>query len=390
MISATTDISWQHARDAFSDFDGRVWLNCAHQGPLPLRAEEAGHRALRMKVHPFHVSNSVPFTEVPARLRAVLGDLLGVAAEDIILANSASYGLHLLANGFPLKAGDDVLLMDGDFPSNVLPWLGLRDKGVQVRLEKPIRYVFTPEEIAQHLRPETKVLCMSWVHSFSGYTADLAAIGEQCRANGTRFFVNTSQGFGARALPLATLPVDAIVNVGWKWLCGPYSTGFCWIAPELRDRLDYNQAYWLAMQTADDLGKKEQSYIVRSDIGARRFDSFGTANFFNYVPWTASLEVLQSFGLPAIQTHDQVLVDYLVRGLKDLSMRVLSPHDGPERSTLVFASYPEESRNPALFQQLREHGVDAALRRGVLRISPHFFNQEADLDRLLDTLKSAL
>lgn len=389
-MSIESTVSWSKARAAFSDFDGRTWLNCAHQGPLPLRAEEAGHRALRMKVHPFHVSNSVPFTEVPARLRTLLGSLLGVPAEDIIVANSASYGMHILANGMPLDPGDEVLLMDGDFPSNILPWLGLRDKGVLTRLEKPANHVFTPLEIAQHLRPETKVLCMSWVHSLSGYTADLAAIGAFCHANGTRFLVNTTQGFGARALPLASLPIDAIVNVGWKWLCGPYSTGFSWIEPELREALTYNQAYWLAMQTADDLGKKTQSYTIRTGIGARRYDSFGTANFFNYLPWIASLELIAEWGLKAIQQRDQHLVGYVVAGLQALGMEVWSPYDGPERSTLVFASHPDPERNKALFQHLRDTGIDVALRRGALRVSPHFFNQEADLDRLLQCLKAVV
>jgi len=225
----------------FGPFDGRVWLNCAHQGALPRVAAEEAREAIAWKVRPFELTPE-RFAEVPARLRRALGRLIGAPADEMILGNSASYGLHLVANGFPWREGDEVLLVRGDFPSVLLPWLALEPRGVRVRYVDPARHLPQPEELAAALTPRTRVFCSTWVHSFSGVACDLRALGSVCRANGTRFVVNVSQGLGARPFDLST-GVDAVVGVGFKWLCGPYGTGFTWVRPELLRSLHCNQAY---------------------------------------------------------------------------------------------------------------------------------------------------
>jgi cysteine desulfurase/selenocysteine lyase len=108
-------------------------LNCAHQGPLPQVAVEAAQEALFWKVAPHRIADDA-FNSVPQRLKKALGQLINAPAEDMVLGNSTSYGLHLLANGIPWQAGDEVLVVEGDFPANILPWLGLRKRGVIVRL----------------------------------------------------------------------------------------------------------------------------------------------------------------------------------------------------------------------------------------------------------------
>jgi len=110
------------------------------------------------------------------------------------------------------------------------------------------------------------------VHSLSGYAIDLQALGEICQAHGIIFVANCSQALGARPLNVSNAPVDAITCAGFKWLCGPYGTGFCWIDPELRETLEYNKNYWLSMQTADDLGRQNDEITVKSDLGAQKYD----------------------------------------------------------------------------------------------------------------------
>src|SRR5918912_64444 len=139
----------------FGPFGGRVWLNCAHQGPLPRAAAEEAREAVAWKVCPSELTPG-RFAEVPARLRQALGRLIGAPAEEIILGNSASYGLHLLANGLRWRAGDEVLLMHGDFPSDILPWLGLEQRGVKVRLIRPRRYVVQPEKLLENISASTR------------------------------------------------------------------------------------------------------------------------------------------------------------------------------------------------------------------------------------------
>jgi cysteine desulfurase/selenocysteine lyase len=188
------------------------------------------------------------------RCRRALGRLLGAPADEIILGNSASYGLHLLANGLPLREGDEVLLVHGDFPSVLLPRLVLERRGVRVRYVRPARHLAEPEELAAALTPRTRVFCTTWVHSFSGVACDLRELGAVCRANDTWLVVNASQALGTRPFDVSW-PVDAVLGVDFKWLCGPYGTGFLWVRPDLLRSLNATQAYWLAQMTAADTGQ---------------------------------------------------------------------------------------------------------------------------------------
>ena len=115
----------------FGSFNGHIWLNCAHQGPLPRIAAKAAREAIAWKVAPYKLTTE-RFNRVPARLKKALARLVGASTDEIILGNSASYGLHLLANGIPWRQGDEVLVVVDDFPSDILPWLRLEKKGIQI------------------------------------------------------------------------------------------------------------------------------------------------------------------------------------------------------------------------------------------------------------------
>ncbi|HVS13665.1 MAG TPA: aminotransferase class V-fold PLP-dependent enzyme [Thermoanaerobaculia bacterium] len=378
-------------RSGFADLGGRIWLNCAHQGPLPLAAAREAFEAVGWKVRPAELTTE-RFASVPARLRAALARAIEAPEQEIALADGASYGLHLLANGLPLAAGDEVLLLEGDFPSNVLPWIGLRERGVVVRTVTPAggEPVLQPEDVERAIGPRTRVLCTSWVHSFSGWSTDLETIGALCRARGVRFLVNTSQGFGARPLRPAALPVDAIVNVGWKWLCGPYGTGFCWMRQELWDELRINRRYWQSIQTADDLGGGDAGTELPPGLGARRYDVFAPARFLDHVPFAAALEHLLELGLERIAEHDAGLVERLHAGLEGAPYAITSPApDHPARSQIVVLSHRDEARNRAIFERLGAEGIDVALRRGRLRVSAHLHNTEEEIDRLVEALREA-
>ena len=371
----------------FGPFEGAIWLNCAHQGALPRVAAAEAEEAIAWKRAPWNLTTE-RFSSVPQRLKQALGRLIGAPAEEIILGNSASYGLHLMANGMRWQAGDEVLLMHGDFPSDILPWLGLERRGVRVRLIRPKRAVLDPEELLGNITGSTKLLCLTLAHSFSGHAVDAEALGEICRVHGVAFVMNISQALGARRFSVASAPVDAVTSVGFKWLCGPYGTGFCWIRPELRESLEYNQAYWLSMQTADDLAKEPGAPVLRSDLGARRYDVFGTANFFNFKPWTASIEYLLSQGLENIEEYDQRLVTRLIEGLDPGRYDLHSPHSGPSRSTLVFISHKRPERNNAIYEELRARKIFIARRAGKLRLSPHLYNTRQEIDEALSVLNS--
>ncbi len=376
-------MSVSYAQD-FGPFEGRVWLNCAHQGPLPRVALEAAHEALAWKRMPAHLTDAL-FTEVPLQMRAALGRLLGVPADEIILGNSTSYGLHLLANGLPLRAGDEVVLVAGDYPADILPWLDLQRRGVRLRFLHPQRLVVQAEELERAFTEATRVFCTTWVNSFTGAAVDLQALGNVCRQHQVLFIVNGSQAIGTRPLDLSQTPLDAVTSCGFKWLCGPYATGFCWIRPDVREQLDYNQAYWLAMQAGRDLNQM-RDYTLRTDLGARKYDVFCAANFLAVKPWLAAVEYLLTEGIEQIAAHNERLVDRLIAGLDPERFTLLSPPAGPERSTLVFVTHRDAERNPAIHAALQQAGIDLALREGQLRFSPHLYNTEDDIDRTLQAL----
>jgi selenocysteine lyase/cysteine desulfurase len=288
--------------------------------------------------------------------------------------------LHLLANGFPWKAGDEVLLVQGDFPSVILPWLGLDSRGVCMRCIEPQGPIIDAEEVAAHITPSTKIFCTTWVHSFTGRVVDVEALGDVCRSNGVQFILNTSQALGTRLFDVTEAPVDAITNVGFKWLCGPYGTGFCWMRSDLRESLQYNQNYWLAMQTADDLGEAGGELTLSEDLGARKYDVFGTANFFNFKPWAASVEYLLDQGVNRVAAHNDDLVSRLIGLLDRNRYQILSPLEGADRSTLVLLSHRDRSRNEKVYHALRRREIYAAFRRGNIRLSPHLYNTEQDID----------
>jgi cysteine desulfurase / selenocysteine lyase len=199
----------------FGPFGDRVWLNCAHQGPLPRAAAEAAQQAVTEKQTP-HLIQDDAFWEGPARLKELIGWLINAPTSEVILGNSTTYGLNLLVQGLPWQEGDEILLIDGDFPATVVTWLPLRDRGIKIRLLRPRTNVITAEELEQAIGPSTRVFCSSWVFSFFGHAIDVDAIGEVCKAHDVLFVLNGSQAIGTRSIDFANSPVDVIVSCGFK------------------------------------------------------------------------------------------------------------------------------------------------------------------------------
>ncbi|HZD03125.1 MAG TPA: aminotransferase class V-fold PLP-dependent enzyme [Actinomycetes bacterium] len=370
-------------RREFELHESSVWLNTAHQGRLPCRAALALAEAVQWKLHPEMLATSERFSEVPSRLRRALGRVLGAREDEIVLANSASYGLHLVANGLDLGPADEVVVAANDFPSDILPWLLLRDRGVTVRMIEPQDEMLTPDEVEAALTHRTRVVCLTWVHSFSGRVVDLQGVGRACRSRGAWFVVNGSQAVGAMPIDVQGLPVDALVSVGFKWLCGPYGTGVCWLQPELSDVLRPTKLYWLSALTAEDLAAPSLDLESITPRGTGRLDVFATANFFNYVPFTAALELLLELGIDEVAAYVDGLVVRLLDGIDRARFRLVSEED--VRSSLVVVE-PLGEASGEVFERLAAAGVHVAHRRGRIRISPHLYNTPDEIDRALELL----
>jgi selenocysteine lyase/cysteine desulfurase len=195
--------------------------------------------------------------------------------------------------------------------------------------------------------------------------------------------VNGSQAVGVRPIDVERLPIDALVSVGWKWLCGPYRTGVCYLRPELRDALRPMKLYWLSALSVEDLAAPSLDLTSITPRRSGALDIFATANFFNYVPFAAALELILELGVGAIARYVDELVLRLLAGLDRSRYRLVSSED--VRSSLVMV---ESLREPApqLFERLSRDGVYVAHRRGRIRISPHLYNTPSEIDRLLELL----
>jgi selenocysteine lyase/cysteine desulfurase len=369
----------------FGPFDDDVWLNCAHQGPLPFSARDAALDAVAAKVTPAAIADEA-FTEVPDRLRGALARLIGAEVDDVLLANSTSYTLNVVAQGLSWRDEDEVVCVAGDFPATVVPWRSLERKGVRVKLIGDGDGMVDAEAVSKAIGTHTRVVCLSWVFSFFGHAVDIASIAHVCRDRGVWCVVNASQAVGARPLNVESLGIDALACCGYKWLCGPYATGFGWLRPDLRAQLDYPQPHWLRAQTSRGLNRA-LDYSMPDDTTASAFDVFCNANFFNFAPFTAAVEMLAEISVERIAVHDQQLIDELIASLDGSKYQLLSPLSGEQRSTLVYLSHQDPHANEGVAQGLKQRRITIAEREGRLRVAPHLYNSSQDIARLLDALK---
>jgi len=368
----------------FSLIPGHTWLNAASEGPLPKKAKQALLEAIEWKSSP-HLLTIPKFQQVPLGLKKAIARLIHVDKDDVILGNSATYGLHLLSNGLEFKEKDEIILLQNDFPTDILPWLSLQQKGVVVRQLKAQQYVLTPQELKKAVNHRTKLVCLPLIHSFTGFKQDIKAIGQLCRAQGVLCVLNLSQAAGAFEIDLSQWEVDAVVCAGYKWLLGPYGTGFCWIRKELRQQLNYPQNYWISLM--DEAGLNAQGPIIlKDDHSSRRYDIFGTANFFNFVPWTSSIGYLLSIGLEKIGQHNQRLVDQFIDGLDQKSYALVSPRPKKQRTNIAVFSCKDASKNRQLYGFLTGKGFYPAIWKNKLRVSPHIYNTATEIGALLDAL----
>jgi len=372
---------FERAREEqFPALTGKVWLNAAHQGPMPRVALSAAHEAVDLKANPASITDDL-FSRVPEQGREALARLLGARTEDVILANSASYGLHLLAHAFRWRSGDQVLAVEADFPSTGLPWLLLERKGVEVRYVRSRGRCVTAKEIEAALTSRTKIVAVTWVHSLNGGRVDLHAVGAVCRARGVRLVVNGSQGVGGLELNVEETPIDALTSVGFKFLCGPYGTGFLWLRRGVWPELAPTKAYWLTLMKTEDLQGRVEMPSLPNAFRTRDHHIFAPANFNNVLPWTRCLNYLNELGMADIEARNRELGERLVTQADSDRYEVTSTSG--LRSNLIFLK-PKRGQASHIVKRLREMGIYVSERCGEIRVSPHFYNTTEDIQRFAE------
>ncbi len=357
----------------------RTWayLNHAAVAPLPRRVVRAMKRFLRdrqkgelgLKVWP---------PPVMAEARALSARLLNASPEEIAFVGSTSDGLNLAAQALPIGPGDNVILCDMEFPANVYPWLNLQRRGVEVRIVPHDRGGLTPERLAEYLDERTRVVTVSSVQFLSGFRADLPALARLAHEAGAALVVDAIQSLGVIPMDVRVAGVDILAANGAKWLLSPIGITILYVRREWIERLHPVYAYYRAVLSPEPY--LHYDWTLRSD--ARRFEP-SSPNVDGIYGLHAALSLLLEVGIERIQEHILDLTDRLLAGLETLGVEILTPRERERRAGIVSFRTAEVVRD---YSRLRKARVLVSLREGYLRVSPHFYNLPAEVDRLLEAL----
>jgi cysteine desulfurase / selenocysteine lyase len=380
-----------------------VYLNHAAVGPLPTSSCEAMGR-IAADQRDWGAVHWRDWLEVYVRFRDAAARLIGATPGEISILKNTSEGVAFVAEGLDWKAGENVVTTDMEFPSNFVPWKRLERKGVECRLVRNRGGAFAPGDVEAAIDGRTRVVALSAVSFHNGFRPDLEAIGAICQARGVMLFVDAIQALGALDFDVRRAKVSFLAADGHKWMLGPEGAAIFYAADDVRDRLDPLESGWLSIAGAGT--KISETFALRDD--GRRFEA-GSINTVGVAGLTASIELLLGLGIGEVEREIVRLATKLGDALDGFGFRVASPK--PLRSGIIGIALPdrldlEKARGelvgvgkeapPGLaglslvHLWLEHHGVICSPREGMLRFSPHVWNDDAEVDRVVELLGSLL
>jgi cysteine desulfurase/selenocysteine lyase len=328
------------------------------------------------------VSSVIPWYRRSEETRSHAARLLNSERDDICFVGSTSHGISLVAEGFPWKAGDNVVLASEEYPANQYPWMNLRDKGVETRSVPSRGSRLEPSDLFDAMDSKTRVLTISSVEFASGFRSDLMTLGEECRRRGIFFFVDAIQSLGAFPLDASQLPIDALAADSHKWLLGPEGAGVAYLRREWIDRFHTTGVGWNSVVNPLEFS----SIDFRLKPHAGRFEG-GTQNIGGLVGMGESLKLLLQAGIDRIAGRILELTDYLCEQAPSAGMEVFSSRQEKEKSGIVSLLTPGRSPKD-LMQACRDQGILVNVRGGRLRVSPHAYNTIDEIDRFLAVVRT--
>ena len=317
--------------------------------------------------------------------RGLLARLIGASRpEDIAFTENVAYGINCAANSLPLERGDNVILCDREFASNVYPWLRLqRARGVEARIVPNDGGGLTVDRLEQYADARTRAVTVSSVEFSDGFATDLEAIGRWCRAHGAYLIVDCAQSLGVMPMDVERFHIDFLAGLASKWLLGPFSTGFLYVRRELAERLEPP----FAGADSVSIDVDSVAYSLDWKEGAARFE-LGLPNAPGIAGLHASLTLMDQAGFEAVRREAWRVSGCLIDGLRALGAD-LAPCALREdtRSTIVSFSTPAPQQT---YQYLRERDIACSLRCGLIRMGIHGYNTTDEVSRVLDTLRPHL
>lgn len=367
-------------RSQFPILSEVTYLNHSATGPLSLAVRRAAGEALAMQGE-----GSVGMPRIEAevdRLKDKIARLIGASSEEIALVRNTAEGLSMVAGGLPWRAGDRVVTDNIEFPANIYPWLNLKSRyGVDTRLVPARDGRIAVEDLIAACDAHTRVVAVSFVQFSNGFRLDLDRLGGYCRDHGIYLCVDAIQGLGALPLNLAETQVDFLSCGGHKWLLGPMGLGFLYLRRELQGTL------WPAEVGHHSVVLDPAHYIAYNLTfrpTAEKFEA-SVPNYTGVFGLSASLDLFHAIGPAEIASRVLAVTDHLCEGLIARGYRLRSPR-GPSEKSGAVAFVSDRHPSAELHAHLEEARVIVSLREGAIRVSPHFYNTEDEIDRLLSSL----
>lgn len=380
MPSPFTPAESDSIRAQFPIFKKYVFLNAASLAPIPESARNVMGELAQEIAMTAYLGYEKWKTRV-AETRKLAAALIGGGEDEVAFVRNTADGVSLVASGFPFAEGDEVVINDLEFPSNVYPWLNLRSKGVTVKIAKSVDGRITPDMIAREVTPKTKIVAISTAQYATGYRADLAALGQMAKDRGFLFFVDAIQSLGALPMDVRKYGVDFLSCGGHKWLCAPEGIGVFYCARERLDLLRLTRVGWNTVKDPYNFGNID--FTPKPTAG--RFEE-GTPNLLGVYGLYESLKTIMSFGIGRNEAQILSLTGQLADGLRSRGYAIISPMGEDERSGILIFTAKDKEENKQIVKRLNEAGVMVMERGGGIRVAPHFFNTTEDIRRLVAEL----
>jgi len=355
------------------------FFNNAATSATPLRVAKAVSDLMLQISHEgsLHYPEWVKTVE---RTRSLFARLINADPSEICFVTNTSEGLSTVAGGISWKPGDKIVAAVPDFPSNVYPWMNLAHRGVETCFLQRNEGRFDIRDVKASLRPGTRLVAVSSTDFTTGFRCDLEELGNFCRQEGILFCVDAIQDLGAVPIDVKRCGVSFLASGGHKWLLSTMGTGALYISKEANDLVHPIRVGWKSVENEEDFYHLE----LKFKADARRFEP-GTLNLAGITALGTAVEMLLEIGIERIFERICGLNDIIASELGKRNLRVISPMEPRHRSGIL--SFEAEDAGK-LFRYLLTKKVVASQRGNGLRLSPHFYIDESDIERLFEALDS--
>ena len=363
-----------------------IYLDHAANGPLPRPTARTLHTYIDDTSNFGNITyDRWTIYEQGAHRR--LANMLNARHDQVAMTASTGDGLMHIADGLRWRAGDTILTAEGEFPSNVYPWLNLQEQGVQVHFVKMHEHRIRVEDVFAQITDRTRLVSLGLVEFSTGYRNDIAAIARYCHQRGILCGIDAIQALGALSIDVQQLGIDYLAAAAHKWLLSPQTTGILYVSDQLLPQLHIPRRGWVSVETPFEFF----NYHQPMKSGAARFEH-STPNRMAIVGLDASLGLFESIdgGMEVVEARILGLTGYAIAGLERLGYPVISPQGTGERSGIVcFQPHParQDVTPQHIVEELAVRNIHIAARGTVARISPHFYNTLEDIDTLLNALE---